>query len=353
MNSIYIHIPFCKKKCNYCTFISGNYKYINNYFSALISEINNRKIFFNKVDTLYIGGGTPSSVDVKYIANVLESIHKKYNMSNVKEITIELNPESVNKEKILLYKSLGINRFSIGVQSYNNSVLKYLGRIHRKKEIKNALSILETYTKNYSIDLIWGIRNSRVDFSILNDFSPQHISLYLLSIDKGSALYKRGEIEKRDIFIEKEYYYILDNLRRKKYLRYEVSNFAKKNYRSTHNSAYWDIKNAYIGYGVSASSYDLNRRYTNTYDYYEYLKNPLYYDYEIIDNEKKNLEIIMLGLRTVNGIELNRSTKKIINLYVLNYLIKEKFIIQKRNRIFLSDKGFLLINSIIYELLKK
>ena len=268
---IYVHIPFCVRKCNYCDFLSSNYcnedieqqKLVNDYIDALVKEITlySKDLSNYKVQTIYIGGGTPSSIDSEYIRIILDSIYEKYDICDNPEITIEVNPGTLLNTKICDYKKMGINRVSMGLQSANNSELKILGRIHTYEEFVYSYDALRNADfDNINIDVMSAIPNQSLSSYIetLNkvvELKPEHISSYSLIIEEGTYFYQRQnelnlvcEDEEREM-----YYKTKEILRASGYNRYEISNYSLKGKESKHNSSYWTGKE-YIGFGLGASS---------------------------------------------------------------------------------------------------
>ncbi|PIP13026.1 MAG: hypothetical protein COX48_05495 [bacterium (Candidatus Stahlbacteria) CG23_combo_of_CG06-09_8_20_14_all_34_7] len=352
-NGIYIHIPFCKSKCSYCTFVSGIYRKTieGEYFDALIREIRERKKYFMDVDSIYMGGGTPSFVEKEFIEKVVFAIKERYDTTHIKEFTIEMNPESVTCDLIKFYKEIGINRFSVGVQSYNNRVLNLLGRAHRQKEIKRVLNCFLD-DDNLSIDLIWGISGFSQNISFIDDYPIKHLSCYMLTLEKESPLFKEKYPEKRDLFIEREYYKLLQEIYKRKFERYEVSNFSKKGFESKHNLSYWNTDCPYIGYGVSAASYNIKSRTQNTGLMDKYIQN-IHNEAitEEITEEKKSLEKIMLSLRTESGLFLDEEVKNKIKKERMMEFIMNGSLVLYDNTLICTDKGYLIMNYIIAEIL--
>ncbi|MDY6787425.1 MAG: coproporphyrinogen-III oxidase family protein, partial [candidate division WOR-3 bacterium] len=303
MHGIYIHIPFCRSKCRYCSFVSypgPDSRFIAAYFNALKEEINTRSKLSESVDSVYIGGGTPSLVNSDYIADILHMLNNEYDIKNSAEITIEMNPESVTSRKIESYMESGINRLSVGIQSMDNNVLKLLGRPHSRKEAEEALAIIESYSINTSIDLLWGIKGHLFECSVLDNHpSVTHVSAYMLTPESGSYFFDNDtDIEEDESGIISEYSSLLDELGNRGFERYEVSNYARDNMYARHNTLYWDIHNTYTGYGPSACSYNLSSRRTNTRDIALYTESPLVCTVESISDSKRQFEEIMLGMRT-------------------------------------------------------
>ena len=360
INCVYIHIPFCEKKCKYCSFCSFSLlKIKDEYINALIKEI---KFFYKNEDlkTIYFGGGTPSLLDINDIKKILEN----FNFNSKTEITIEINPHNISKEKLIAYKNLGINRISVGVQSFDNKILNTIGRNHTTNEALDVINMIKNVGfDNFSIDLIYGLPNQTIKnwqdtLDIALNINPAHISLYGLKIEKGSYFYKYPPKNLPNDEMQAKMYKIAINKLKQKYIHYEFSNFAKnENYYSRHNSSYWECKN-YYGFGLSASGYVENKRYTNTFNFREYLKNPLKKEYEILNKENMIEEEIFLGLRLTKGIDFNKINNKYnIDIYKIYKNEFEKFLnlnlMEKtQNGVKLSQKGILLSNEILCEFIK-
>lgn len=317
MAGIYVHIPFCKQKCTYCDFASFP-KEIGKaeaYFACLIKEIDSRaeELKGMTFNTLYFGGGTPSFVDAKFIGAITNHIKKCFNLTPDAEITLEVNPGTLTKEKVEIYNAVGINRFSIGLQSACDQRLKELNRIHTAEEFKLACELLKG--KNLSVDVMIGLKEQKIDevrktidLAILG--GAKHISVYALTPEEGTPMfttYLNGELPSEDETTEL-YDFARTYLQANGFERYEVSNFAKVGYESKHNLNYWK-RGEYIGFGVSASSCINNRRFTNTEKLDEYihcLLNNCYAEIftENIEGEEIKNEYIMLALRTSAGINL-------------------------------------------------
>ncbi|MCL2859184.1 MAG: radical SAM family heme chaperone HemW [Oscillospiraceae bacterium] len=318
---LYVHIPFCESKCYYCDFCSFSDKdsYIEKYIKVLkkeISSISQKNCCFR---TIYIGGGTPSIINEKYI----KEIFKLFDTTNTKEITIEVNPGTVTKHKLQTYFDVGINRLSIGLQSTNDSLLKEIGRIHTYNDF------LETYHmareigfKNISVDLMFGLPNQTLENvrESLNDIinlKPEHISTYSLTLEEGTVLYekvRKNQIKLvPDITERKMYWLIKKQLEEAGYIHYEISNFAKKRFESKHNNWYWE-QGVYVGVGLSASSFAGHIRYSNTDDLQEYISTTDRLGniniQELLDEDDLMREYIMLGLRRIKGVNLNKFKTK-------------------------------------------
>lgn len=373
---IYIHIPFCKQKCYYCDFISycKNDELIEKYITCLIKEINNfKEKYKDKYDitTIYIGGGTPSYIEEKYIKLILDTINNKIqNLKDIKEITIEVNPGTVTKEKLKQYKLSGINRLSIGLQSTSNKLLKDIGRIHTFEQFLETYNLArELNFNNINVDLMIGLPNQTIKdlgqaINKIIDLNPEHISVYSLILEENTTLYnlvQQGKINLMSEELERNmYWYVKDKLELNGYNHYEISNFAKGTYESKHNLNCWEQKQ-YIGFGTAAHSYIENKRFSNTENLEKYIDNieneNMKENYEIhevqsIDDKKK--EYMLLGLRKIEGVDIQKFKNKFGDnpLYLfrneLNKLVNEELLEIDGNYIKLTNKGLDLAN-IVWE----
>lgn len=363
---IYIHIPFCKKKCDYCDFISYSNKdsKIEEYIQAVKKEIQLQKIN-SKITTIYIGGGTPSYIESKYIKEIVSEIMKK-NVSEDVEITIEVNPGTVTLEKLKDYKEVGINRLSIGLQSIQDELLKQIGRIH------NFEQFLETYKmakevgfENINVDLMLGLPNQRIkdikeSIEAILELKPQHISVYSLIVEDGTVIANKienGELKLPEEELERNmYWYVKNTLELNGYKHYEISNFAKPGFESKHNMNCWKQKE-YIGVGVAAHSYRDIVRYSNTEQIGEYVRNiknsnlernRIIHEIQKEDDTKK--EYMLLGLRQIDGVKISKFKEQFgenpIYLFrnELKKLTDENLIIVDEDNIRLTNKGIDLAN---------
>ena len=325
--SVYIHIPFCKSKCKYCSFVSFNKpELISSYTQALLSEID--KFYNNEpLKTLYLGGGTPSLLS----PDILKKILSRFNMPSDTEITLELNPDDASLEYLENLHAIGINRLSIGSQTFDDKILKTIGRRHSSCDIKESVLIAkQAGFKNISLDLIYGlpgqtIESLKQDLEKFLELKIQHISTYGLKIEEGSAWFKNPpEIPEDDT--QADMYELINNILEKQgIIRYEVSNFAKKGYESKHNLNYWNNEE-YYGFGTAAHGYINGIRYSNFQTIEEYIKNPFSHDKEkILTNNEKLEEEIFLGFRKRDGI----NKKKIKNKYGIDFEKKYRPILEK------------------------
>lgn len=358
---IYIHIPFCIKKCHYCDFCSVLYDHtlLDLYVDTLIKEIDYRRDETCLIDSIYFGGGTPSLLDDYQISKVLETVNNAFTINKNCEITLEANPASydLNRAKRLI-KSC-INRISIGIQSLNDDELKILGRIHDKKKAVESIEIAkDAGFKNISVDLIYGVSNQDLlswskTLKEIISLNPQHISTYELTFNENTLISRDNRLQKAsEEVIEKIYLYTVQFLTKSGFIHYEISNYSREGFHSVHNMNYW-TRGKYIGFGVSAHSFDGFKRSANTSDINDYIalindNKTATKDMEYIDEEKAKEEQIFLGLRTINGInkELLKGKDGIINRLYRGGLI-EFF----DDRIRLTSKGLILSNEIILQVL--
>lgn len=379
---LYIHIPFCKRKCSYCDFCSYAEKQdlISKYIKCLLQEIkevgrNNRADFENgkddlfSVKTIYIGGGTPSLIESKYIVQIMEEIKSNFELDENAEITIEVNPGTVTLEKLEDYNKVGINRLSIGLQSTHEHLLKEIGRIH------TYLDFLDTYRfareadfENINVDLMIGLPNqtlAEVQDSIeeIVSMEPEHISVYSLILEEGTPLFKKVEegLELPDEELERKMYWTVKRiLEANGYNHYEISNFAKQGYESKHNLDCWNQKE-YIGFGVAAHSYTNGIRYSNIENLEQYIKN---YEEDkteenLVFHEKQDMEAMqkeymLLGLRKIDGVSIQEFKIKFVANPVFLYhdklekLVNEELVEIDGDQIKLTNKGLDLAN-IVWE----
>lgn len=362
----YIHIPFCKKKCNYCDFVSfpSIEKYQEKYTMAVIKEIenffeNNKNI---EIKTLYIGGGTPSYIDSKYIKDVLS----KFDIEQIKEITIEVNPGTANNEKLIEYKNAGVNRLSIGLQSTDDTILKQIGRIHNYQDFLSTYSLAkEVGFENINVDLMIGLPNQKISYIKASlekvvKLNPTHISVYSLIVEENTPISKmieEGKISLPSEELERNmYWYVKNFLELNQYKHYEISNFAKVGKESKHNLDCWN-QEEYIGFGLAAHSYIDGVRFLNTIDLEEYIENcenNRFNQNKIIQEKQtdysKEQEYMLLGLRKIDGVSIgifkNKFGENPIFLFKeeLNKLVNEKLLVIQEDNIKLTNKGIDLAN---------
>lgn len=362
---IYIHIPFCKRKCHYCDFISfsGKQKLIEKYINSLEKEISNYKV--NKedhlVETIYLGGGTPSFIDSSYIIQIIKNLKQKFNISKDAEITIEINPGTVTEEKLKDYYNAGINRISFGLQSTKSDLLKLVGRIHSYSSFLEAYNLARNIGfKNINVDLMIGLpvqtlKDVQKDLERIIALKPEHISVYSLIVEEGTRIEQK--IRAKELYLPSEelerkmYWTVKKELEAKGYVHYEISNFAKPGYESKHNLACWN-QEKYIGFGLAAHSYIDNKRYSNTIDFEEYFDWPENSKiiHERQNKEDKMKEYMLLGLRKIEGVKISEFKNKFVDnpIYLyresLSKLVTQELIEIEDDSIKLTNKGIDLAN---------
>ena len=367
---IYIHIPFCIKKCEYCDFVSycNKKEYVPQYINALKKEIKNNINKEYKITTIYIGGGTPSSIEENYIADIIETIKLNMNDEDLKnfeniEVTIEVNPGTVNKEKLQVYKKIGINRLSIGLQETHNELLKSIGRIHTYEEFIKTYNLARKIGfNNINVDLMIALPNQTIqdikeNLEKITKLNPEHISVYSLILEEGTPFYNKyneNKIKLPDEELERNmYWYVKNTLENNGYMHYEISNFSKKGFESKHNMNCWN-QEEYLGFGVAAHSYNNRIRYSNTNSIEKYIKgsNKIIHEEQTLEDMQK--EYMLLGLRKIEGINIQKFKNKFAQnpIFIfkeqLNKLVDEELIIVDGNEIKLTNKGLDLAN-IVWE----
>ena len=334
--SIYVHIPFCTNICSYCDFCKYFYneKMVDDYLKALEKEINTK--YKNEViETIYVGGGTPTSISYAQLSRFLE-ILKKINVDNL-EYTVEINVENIDEDKIKLLSSYGVNRISIGVQTFNEKYLKLLNRKHNKEQVITAINMIKKYISNINIDLIYALPgqtleelNKDIDEFIALDIP--HISTYSLIIEEHTIL-NNNNVENIDEELDYEMYKLICN-RLKEYDHYEISNFGKL--KSRHNLTYWNNEH-YYGFGLGASGYIDNIRYTNTRSLNNYINGKYIIEEEELDFNETIENLFILGFRKTNGINIDDTLNKyhinILDIDIVKELIKEKKLLVENNNL--------------------
>ncbi len=373
-SALYIHIPFCDHKCIYCDFYSIiTEDNILPYLNSLKKEINYYSEFYfsDRIYTsIYFGGGTPSLMQPEYISEIMSTIKKCYNVSDNAEITMETNPGTVDKEKLKSFYNIGINRISIGIQSFDEYELKFLTRIHDKETaIKTVYDANEIGFENISIDLIFNLPGQtkvkwKSNLNIAVQLPVTHISAYSLILERGTILNKMvidGKVKIQNNDYDADLYEIcLDFLEKNNFNQYEVSNFAKKGYECLHNNAYWRYKN-YLSFGTSAHSFMDGKRWWNYSSLKRYINeiekdNKAVANSEYINKEQMLDEYIMLALRS-NGLDINEFRNLFgeswlnTNSCYLSKLRDEKFILVNDNYIRLTKSGYALCDEILSNIL--
>lgn len=329
--ALYIHIPFCSYLCDYCDFTKLQYfsTFIIPYLDSLKKEIEHYHI--DSLKTIYVGGGTPTSLSNDELKILLEII-KPY-LKGVREYTFEANPDSLTKDKLELLYSYGVNRLSIGVQTSDDSILKNVNRHHSFEDARRVISLArEIGFKNINVDIILGLQNNldklKEDITKIVSLNVEHISCYSLTVHPHTVFFQKGKRDLDDDIARTYYDYVSSKLKENGYLHYEVSNYAKEGYYSKHNLVYWKDER-YYGVGLGASGYLDNVRYTNTRNLTTYLKGEYIAEQEEIDLEDDKFYFAMLNLRTIFGL----SFKKYFELFNEDfYLIKKNIIDQLINQ---------------------
>jgi oxygen-independent coproporphyrinogen-3 oxidase len=400
---LYIHIPFCVKKCDYCDFLStpANEATKGAYIKSLIAEIKSHKDIASEylVKTIFIGGGTPSSIEGNYIADILEAVKDVFTIYGINdnpikkqglfhkifpgkssnltkqdyleidkddkvEITLEANPGTLSKEKLLIYKDAGINRLSIGLQSADNDELKVLGRIHTFEEFQeNYLLARELGFQNINVDLMSALPGQTMEdwmntLEKVVALNPEHISAYSLILEEGTPFYQKYNEEDQDEDLDREIYAVTkEYLENKGYHRYEISNYAKTGFECRHNSSYW-TRIEYLGIGLGASSLLHNVRFHNETNMKEYMEissdnHKRIKNIERLDIGQQMEEFMFLGLRMSDGISKDKFKahfhKAIETIYgdVINQSVREGLLDNGNDRIYLTDKGIDLSNVVM------
>ena len=365
IRGLYIHIPFCSIKCPYCDFTSINL-YDENIFKRYIEILKKELLLYKdenfNLETVYLGGGTPSILKTDYLEEIINFIKDNFKIIKNPEITVEINPKTYRYRDFLHLKEFGVNRISIGSQSFLIKNLKLLGRDHLPEDtLKTVEEALKAGIKNINLDLIYGIEGQTLkdlekDLEIYTSLNITHISAYMLTPYSDTPLGKlveKGEFKlPDDRELENMYMLLTDFLNKKGFLQYEISNWAKEGYQCKHNLFYWENVN-FLGIGVSAWSYIRNVRFGNTKNLFEYMKKvemgikPVLFK-EVLKEEDIFKEKIVLGLRLSKGIDKNliKNKQNLIEEFKNENLIREK-----DNRLQLTSKGFLLSNYIISKLL--
>lgn len=365
MPGIYIHIPFCIKKCKYCDFISfdNRAKQKHLYLENLVREMTEYKGLC--ADTVFIGGGTPTSLNAEQLEYLLSNVKKNFSIPYDAEFSIEANPQTLNPEKLSVMKKYGVNRISIGVQSFCDSELLKIGRIHTAETAKNTIRLIRrSGFSNFNIDLMSALPSQTMDsfkktLQIAADENPAHISCYSLILEENTPLFK--EFENSGLILPDEdteramYDYACNFLESKGYRQYEISNFAKPGMESAHNIKYWQCME-YVGIGLAAHSYFNGCRFSNTESLSAYLGGEYHLQNHIkLSLKDKIEEFMIMGLRMRCGISRNEFFKrfgiKIENVYndELNKFLSTGFLSEKNGNIFLSKKGISVSNSIMCE----
>lgn len=371
INTLYIHIPFCIKKCMYCDFFSLPFDkdLSSHYIKALGSELAIRKDVAGELKTIYIGGGTPTTLYPEELKMLFTVLGAAFAISADAEITIEANPGTIDKEKIMILKACGVNRFSLGVQSFNDRELSLLERIHSTSEaIKAFTALRDCGAENLSIDLIYGIPGQTVQewkdtLSKAIELGPEHISAYELTPEKGTPLYSdimdNKHVKPEEDSILDMYYHAIEVLTSAGYGHYEISNFAKEGFECRHNMNYWN-RGGYIGLGAGAHSFIGDRRLSNTCDIKRYMDSletgSLAIEEDMVVSCKEALkETIFLGLRKTKGLNTDRFKEDfVVDISgAATEIIKNGLLVSDREMLRLTTKGILVSNAVIVRLFEE
>lgn len=354
VKSAYIHIPFCNNICSYCDFckLLYNKNFVKKYLDALEKEITNN--YKNEIlDTIYVGGGTPSSLSVSEL-NKLFSIIKIFKLSKEYEFTFEVNIEDITEEKLEILKGNKVNRLSIGIESFNDKYLKYLGRNYTSDIINEKVELAKKYFDNINVDLMYALKNESLndleeDIDKILKLDIKHISCYSLIIEKNTKLYIDNTKYISDD-LDSDMYDLIDKKLENKYHRYEVSNYSITSYESRHNLTYWK-NNEYYGFGLGAAGYIDNIRYTNTRNLSKYISGNYEKQEEVLTKEDKIKYEFILGLRLTNGINKYNFNKKyginINEIEIIKELINKGLLIDDKINIYVPKKYFYVLNDIL------
>src|SRR3990167_621016 len=373
-SSIYIHWPFCPYRCFFCPFVTviGKDEYMERYNNALNTEIENFKSEKQqKIKTIYVGGGTPSTWPEKLLLDTFGTLNKTFNLSELEEFCLEVNPGTASRAKLEAWKQIGINRLSIGVQGLNDNVLKSLGRNQSREDVVNLLNMASEYFENISIDLILGLPDtSEADWQAfvaeVVTWNIRHISVYFLTVHEGTKLYfglRKGQISlPREESYIRMYDWTTGFLKKHGFMQYEVSSFAKEGYQSKHNQVYWS-RGSFKGFGIGACSFDGHGRFQNEKNILKYMegieegKDVTIFSEKLTKNQEW-IEVLMLGIRQTKGLSMDKLKpflsekemeiflEKVKSLQEANLLRKDK------DKIYLTQLGLGMENEVVLRLIK-
>ncbi len=372
MSGIYIHIPFCRQACHYCDFhFSTTLKHKDVMTEAILREIELRKNYLNNepINTLYFGGGSPSLMEVKELESIIQKVNQYFETSSSIEVTLEANPDDLNKNYLKSIQNIGINRLSIGVQSFIDRDLAWMNRIHSASDALDSIKRAQDIgLENISIDLIYGTPGLKDEewkhnIHMAFDLGIQHISSYALTVESNTALgswVKKGSVKPMDEEqAANQFEILMDEMASENFIHYEISNFCKEGFESKHNSSYWSGEK-YLGIGPSAHSFNKTSRQWNIANNHQYMDNILSgkmsYDEEILSLENRINEYIMISIRTLKGISVKyfetEFGSEMLNLLRKNAenFIQNDTLIEANGFIFCTKKGKLLADKISSEL---
>jgi len=355
IKSVYIHIPFCKNICSYCDFCKMYYNedLVNKYLVELEREILS-KYNGEKLKTIYIGGGTPSSLNNEQLDKLIKII-QVFNLEDEYEFTIEANVSDINEVFLKKCRKANINRISIGIETTNEKFFKFLNRYNDKEEVIFKINLCKKYFDNINIDLMYSFYNQtiedlKLDLDFFKELDVPHISIYSLILEKNTKLYIDKTKSLSEELESKMYYYIMDYLKNIGYNHYEISNFSKEGYRSIHNLTYWNNEK-YYGFGLGSSGYIDNYRYTNTRSINKYLNREYLLEKEILSKENAMEEELICGLRKIEGVSITKFREKfnedIFNVFDIESLIKKGLLVKEEDNIFIPKDKLYLSNIIL------
>lgn len=372
MAGVYIHIPFCRSKCDYCNFFSiASQRGKDEIAEAICQEIKLRSDYLERqeISTIYFGGGTPSLLPEKDIEAIIAQLHKTFRIKNNSEITLEANPDDLDKEKLKAYHKMGVNRLSIGIQSFFPDDLKYLSRKHDPQQaIKAIEDSIATGFLNTTIDLIFGLPTQDIpklekNLKTFRQFNLPHLSAYALTIEPKTALAWKIENKKVAAVTDEsqiaQFLFLMDWMAEEDFIQYEISNYCLPGYESKHNSAYWEGE-SYLGLGPSAHSFNGISRQWNVSNITWYMKavtsENVFFEKETLSPDQHQNEFVMTAIRTIKGIDLDLFTHRFGKtkldrlISASKSFIREGWIIEHQGHLFLSRNGKLFADYIASEL---
>jgi len=363
-NNLYVHIPFCERKCFYCSFVVsiGQEKHFDQYLKMLESEAS--RVKGTRIDAVYLGGGTPTLLNEAQLRWLLWIIKENFMIEKNIEWSIEANPEGIDKAKLSVLKSGGVNRVSLGVQTFNDNYLKVLGRNHDARKAENTYYLIrEAGFSNVSVDLMFGFPQQTSeelieDLHTLIELKCEHVSLYSLTLEQNSRFYAQHLRLPPDGYVGELYTLIKDTLEASGFHQYEVSNFAKKDRACAHNINYWQGGN-YIGLGIGAHSHLNGRRWWNISNLTDYIDKmsqglPVEEGYEQLTDKERQLEKFLFGLRMNEGIDLSSLSDEILEgprSEKFQTFVREGFLLREGSRVKASDKGRLVLDELSSQLI--
>jgi oxygen-independent coproporphyrinogen-3 oxidase len=374
MAGIYIHIPYCKVACHYCNFhFSTNTAHLNDFADALLLETQLQKNYLlgEKIETLYFGGGTPSVLEKAHLEKIFSALHKHFDLSEITELTLEANPDDITEEKLLLWKAAGVNRLSIGVQSFFEEDLKWMNRAHIADDVTRSLQMAEAAGfKNLNIDLIYGLPDMneerwKQNLETFFSYNIPHLSAYCLTVEPKTALDKMIQKGKKKAVNDKSahahFEILVDAMEAHGYEHYEISNFAKPGKYAVHNSSYWKGAN-YLGLGPSAHSFNGSTRQWNVSNNIQYIhslmkENKLSAETETLSAENRFNELLMIRLRTMWGLDMKMLERDFSEIMInemkteMQPYLETGALFLENNILKLSRKGKFIADKVVSDLM--